>query len=417
MLTKIFQQNDIPKKYRSNFIHLYFDIAWFGVLSGSAINFLNVYATRLGASGAQIGLIAAMSAIVNLFLAIPAGHWIEKRHTGRAVFWASIVFRFGYLLWIPIPWLFDAQGQIWAFIVLTFLMAIPLTPFGVGFSALFAEAVPERYRAHVASLRNITFAIAFMTTSFFSGYILENVAFPSGYQIVFGIGALGAAMSSFHLYFVSPLKAEFPASPSAPQTDPITQTSSPRNIFAALRLDIWSTSFRNVLLGLFAFHFAQYIAVPILPQFNVHVLNLSDDHIGTGTALFYLTMLVGSFQFRNIAHRFGNKKMTGAGVAGMALYPFLLAFSHRLWQFYAISLIGGFIWALVNGAYANYMLEHIPPNDRPAHLAWYTIILNFAILTSSILGPLAADQISLAPALILIAFLRLLAGLGILRWG
>ena len=41
----------IPSEYRSNFTHLYMDIGWFGILSGSSINFLSIYATRLGATG------------------------------------------------------------------------------------------------------------------------------------------------------------------------------------------------------------------------------------------------------------------------------------------------------------------------------------------------------------------------------
>ena len=136
MRFNLFKQSDIPQKYRSNFSNLYLDIAWYGVLSGTAVNFLNIYATRLGASGLQIGLLTAMSAVVNLFLAIPAGHWISKRQTGRAVFWSSVLFRIGYLLFIPLPWLFNEQGQIWALIILTFFMAIPLTPLGVGFLAM-----------------------------------------------------------------------------------------------------------------------------------------------------------------------------------------------------------------------------------------------------------------------------------------
>lgn len=417
MLSKIFRQSDIPQKYHSNFIHLYLDIAWFGVLSGSAINFLNIYATRLGASGLQIGLIGAMAAIVNLFLAIPAGLWIEKRNIGKAVFWSSVFFRIGYLLWIPLPWLFNEQGQIWALIILTFLMAIPLTPLGVGFNALFAEIVPDRYRAHVASTRNITFAIAYMTTSFVSGTILKNVSFPLGYQIIFGIGAFGAAMSSLHLYFMRALQAESPGTSTIPQPAPFQQTRPTRDLSSRLRLDIWSSPFRNVLIALLAFHLTYFLTNPIYPLYNVHVLQLNDEHIGIGTAFYYLTMLIGSFRFSRIAHRLGHKKVTGLGVAGMAIYPFLLAFSHHVWQYYAISLLGGFTWAWVNGAYANYMLERIPPTDRPSHLAWYTIIANFSLLASSLIAPLIADQIGLAAALILFAVLRILAGLGILRWG
>jgi hypothetical protein len=63
------------------------------------------------------------------------------------------------------------------------------------------------------------------------------------------------------------------------------------------------------------------------------------------------------------------------------------------------------------------MLERIPPADRPSHLAWYTIILNFSLLASSLLAPLVVGQIGLAAALILFGILRILAGLGILRWG
>ena len=417
MLSKLFQQSDIPKKYHSNFIHLYFDIAWFGVLSGSAINFINIYATRLGATGIQIGLLGAVSAIVSLMIAIPAGHWIQKRHIGRAVFGTSIYYRLGFLLWIFLPWMFTDQQQILALIGITFLMAIPLTPLSVGFNALFASAVPAEYRAHVAGIRNVTLAITYMTTSLLSGYLLKNIPFPIGYQVVFAIGFFGAAMSSLHLYFIKPLQIESTATQSTPLPNSVSQTKSARSILFALRLDIWSGPFRNVLLALLALHLTQYLTNPLYPLYNVRVLKLNDNNIGIGTALYYLTMLLGSTQFRRIAHRLGHKKVTGMGIAGMALYPFLLALSHTTWQYYIISFIGGFTWAMVNGAYANYMLERIPPDDLPPHLAWYNIILNFSILASSLGGPAIAAQTGLVPALIIFAGLRLLAGLAILMWG
>jgi MFS family permease len=417
MRFNLFQQSDVPEKYRSNFWHLYLDIAWFGVLSGTAVNFLNVYATRLGASGLQIGLLAAMAAVVNLFLAIPAGRWIEKRHTGRAVFWSSVVFRVGYVLWIPLPWLFNAQGQIWALIILAFLMAIPLTPLGVGFNALFAESVPDRFRAQVAGTRNVTFAIAYMLTSFGAGYILKSLPFETGYQVIFVIGAFGAAMSSYHIYHVSPVQEESFPLPSSPQPEVTPRADSTRGFKSALRLDIWGTPFRYTLIALFFFHLTHYLPTPLYPLYNVRILNLNDSNIGTGTALYYLTVLIGSTQLRRIAHRYGNKKVTGFGAAGMALYPFLLAVTHSVWQFYVVSFIGGFLFAMINGAYINYMLEHIPPDDRPSHLAWYTIILNIAILTSSLAGPAIANWVGLVNALIVVGVLRILAGLAILKWG
>ena len=414
LLSRIFKHNDIPKEYRANFLHLYLDIGWFGILSGSAVNFINIYATRLGATGFQIGLIGAVSAIVSLFVAIPAGRWIEQRNTGRAVFRASVVYRFGFFLWILLPWLFRPQAQIWALIVLTFLMAIPLTPLAVGFSALFAESVPTDWRAHVAGVRNIVLSIAFMVSSILSGYILKNITFPMGYQIVFGIGAFGAAMSSFHLYFIRSLQKDSPALPPQPEPAPVQKNSSP---LKGLRLDIWKTHYRNVLLGLFAFHFAQYLAIPIFPIYNVRILELNDNQIGIGTALFYLTVLLGSTQLRKMVHKLGHKNLTGWSVASMAAYPLILSVSTEVWHFYTVSLIGGLSFAMVSGSYANYMLEHIPANDRPTHLAWYNIILNAAVLIGSLAGPVIADQIGLSEALVLIAVLRFFSGLSILKMG
>ncbi len=108
-------------------------MGWYGILAGSSVNFLNIYATRLGANGFEIGLLTAMGAIVSLMLAIPAGHWVEARPIGKGVFWSSVIYRIGFLLWVPLPWIFGNSAQIWALIILALLMAIPLTPLSVGF--------------------------------------------------------------------------------------------------------------------------------------------------------------------------------------------------------------------------------------------------------------------------------------------
>ena len=296
----------IPSEYRANFTHLYMDIGWFGILSGSSISFLSIYATRLGATGLQIGLLSSIAASVSLMLAIPAGRWLEGQNINKAVFRSSAWYRLGYLLWIPLPWLFGKQAQVWALIVITFLMAIPLTPLSVGFNAVFAASVPPTWRAHVAGVRNATFAIAYMLSSLGSGYLLEHLAFPTGYQFIFGIGFLGAAMSSLHLYFIKPLGPKTTALPPRPQPASIKQALSPRHqLQTAIRFDIWKTPYRNTLLVFLAFHLAQYLAMPLFPLFQVRQLHLTDDQIGIGTALFYLTVLLGSTRLNELVRNFG----------------------------------------------------------------------------------------------------------------
>ena len=360
-IRRFFNNPAIPQEYRRNFIHLYFDIAWFGILSGSAINFLNVYAARLGASGFQIGLFTAMPAVVSLFLSIPTGNWLQKRPIGKSVFWSAALSRIGYFLWIPLPWLFGNQGQIWALAIITLAMGIPMCGLNVGFNALYAAAVPAEWRASVVGIRNVVQSLTFILSSLGTGFILNHLTFPIGYQVIFGIGFLSAAMSTFHLFFVRPHTDSSLAAVSGLKTVSNSKEENPRSSWQfILRLDIWRTPYWKILLVLLGFHLAQNLALPLFTLSTVNTLHLTDANIGLGTALFYLTVLLGSTQLSRLESKVGHHKLTGWGVAGMSIYPIAMALSHNAFDYYLLSIVGGFVWAMVAGAYANYLLERIP---------------------------------------------------------
>ena len=68
-----------PAIQRANFNALYWDIFWYGVLAGTAINFLPIYAVRIGADPFRVGLLTSGPALVNLILSLPAGQWLRRR--------------------------------------------------------------------------------------------------------------------------------------------------------------------------------------------------------------------------------------------------------------------------------------------------------------------------------------------------
>ncbi len=425
----------VPAEHRSNFAQLYLDIAWFGILSGSAMAFVAVYAARQGANAFQLGLLSGGPAIVNLFFALPAGRWLEKRSIGRAVFWVAVLHRIFYLFWVPLPVLLSPSVQIWTLIGLTLLMSIPGVALAIGFNALFADAVPPEWRGHVVGTRNSLLAITFIVSSLLSGYILTHFSFPVGYQIVFGIGFLGAAMSSFHLWFVRPA----PNVETRPRVGrSLGDMARPGMIriigdglrFSAglrfltrgrgpslVRTEILRSPFGKTMAVLFALHLAQYLPVSLFPLYMVNRLHLSDQVIGLGTALFYTTVFIGSTQLARLTQQMGNRHMLATGAALMALYPGLMALSRGMGFFLILSLIGGFGWALAGGALTNYILDKVPQDDRPAHLAWYNLVLNAAILMGSLAGPVLGTWLQLSAALALCATLRLLAAACIWRWG
>lgn len=424
----------LPAEHRANFIHLYLDIAWFGVLSGSSIAFAAIYATRLGANSWQIGLLSASPAVISLIFTLPAGQWLQHRPINKGVFWTSVYYRFFYVLWVALPWFFDANGQITSLIVITLAMSIPGTVLAVGFNALFAGAVPPEWRGHVVGVRNALLAMAFILTSTVCGFLLDRLPSPVGYQVVFAIGFVGAAMSSVHLWFVRPQED----TPSRPRTGrglgdlarPGLGTSWPQTMRTTvglrylvqrvrplLGLRVFRQPFGRVIILLFAFHLGQYLAIPLFPLFWVNDLHLTDPQIGLGNSVFYLTVLLGSMRLGWLTERFGNKRLMAGGIMAMSTYPVLTALTTNLPMFLFTAAVGGLAWSVVGGAISNYILERIPPDDRPANLAWYNLALNAAVLVGSLGGPILANEIGLIPTLLVAAVGRFAAAAALARWG
>lgn len=420
-LTRMFRPSiPVPAEYQDVFKHLYAEIAWFGVLSGTIVAFIAVYATRQGASPQQIGMLSAAPALVNLLFALPAGSWLSRQHMGRAVFWTSVIQRSFYLVLIPLPVMLLPNTQVWVILATTLVMTIPATAMVVGFNSLFGEIVPFEWRGQVVGTRNAVLSVATTVFTLISGEILNRVPFPTGYQIVFALGVFGAAMSSLNLYYLSRLAGSQPVEKTN-GNDPVAVAASRRiaNIYqrglASLRLDAMKGKFAQIMGLLFLWHVIHFMAIPVVTPFIVNDLHISDQLIGISASLFNGFMAVGSLWLSGMSARFGNHRLTGFGVMGLSLFPILT--STGVFGYMAANAIGGIAWAMAGGALYNYVLENIPAEDRPAHLAWYSLVINGAILIGSMTGPMIAPQIGFATALLIFGFGRLLAGAAILRWG
>jgi MFS family permease len=417
----------VPPELRSTFFHLYMDIAWFGVLSASALSFVSVYAARQGASGFQIGLLGAGPAVVNLLFTFPAGRWLERQSMSAAVFWTAALSRIFYLPWVFLPWLLAPQGQVWTLVSLTLLLSIPGTPLAVGFNALFAEAVPKEWRGHVVALRNALLAIVYIGMSLLCGQILVRIPFPTGYQVVFALGFIGAVMSTVHLWFLVPAvqgrvrSADVRGSrslswPSLRWLRSRIGTLRLRSESSFLRMDVLHGPYGKFIAVLFNFYLSIYLAIPLFSLYWVNDLHLTDQTIGLGTALFYVSVLVGSTQLARLSGRLGNQRVTAIGAMFMSLYPALMALSRGVGLFLAASIMGGLGWSLVGGALVNYLLEKVPEDRRPSYLVWYNLAINAALLLGSLAGPVVAEWATVRTALAIFAGLRFVAALVILRW-
>lgn len=404
----------VPIEYRRNFLHLYLDIAWWGLLNGSILVFLGVYASRLGASTFQLGLLTATPALMNLMFTFPAGIYLRRWHIARVTRWSALINRLFYLLLIPLPVLLPPGTQVWVILAITLLMNIPGTLIAIAFNAFFAEAVPAEWRGQVAGVRNALFSLTTMFTALIVGVILDRTPFETGYQIIFIIGVIGALMSVVHLWLV---RLPEKTTPSAPVSKVQSELQAAENAplrasrLQALRLDVLRSSFGRLLILIFIYQVGVFLIGPVVPKYQVDVLVLSDVTISQGSALFWIAHFAGSLQSRQLSSRWGFRRMTGLGLMIVSATLVMFTFSYNVWVYLLHSLIGGVGWAWIAGGLINFVLERIPADDRPSHLAWYNLANNAAVLICGLAAPLIASAIGMTATLLAAAAIRTVVGL------
>jgi MFS family permease len=425
-----------------NFRRLYADIFWYGILAGSALAFLSIYAARLGASAFQIGLLTAGPALVNLFVSLPAGRWMEERPLIGVSFWSAVFQRFGYLLLILLPIFFDAQEQIVAIIVIILGMSFPGTLMAIGFNAMFAEIVPGEMRSEVVGRRNALLALSMTVSTLLSGFLLDQIAFPLNYQVVFGLGVLGGVMSTYYLARLHRVPTGEADSMPGGRTNGLSLTATDSLSLSALiqsrnalqkldrlhlgggaalrslaRFDLLRGRFGLFMTAYLLFYTFQYLCIPLFPLAYVDSLKLSDGMISMGTGLFYVTMFLISIRLKSLAVRYGHRRLLAASAIALSSYPLLMGLAKGPVLYLAASLAGGLVYGLVSASLVNRLMEVVPEKERAAGMAFHNLALNLGILVGSLAAPILADVVGIQEGLLLGAGLRLLAGLLMVLWG
>ena len=412
--------------------NLYLDIFWWGILGGTLISFLGIYLARLGASSFQLSILTAGPAVVNLLISLPVGKWLEDRSFTLTAYIASILHRFGYILILLVMLIFVEEVQISVILWITVGMSIPGAVLMIVFNAMFAEIVPPHRRGLVVGRRNALLAISMTTSALISGQLLERIIFPLNYQVVFLIGIIGGAISCFYLGRVR----EVPGSSSLPRVgkplldrarpgmiaSPFTRRYIPGMRFLTrgvglLRIDVLRGKFGLFLSAMFFFYFGQNLIIPLFPTYSVDNMGLSDGEISIGTAVFQIAVFTASMRLGWVSDRLGHHRLMVVSVLGYATFPLFIGLLQNMTGYILGCVFGGIGWGFLGGALANRLMERVPDEDRPAHMALFNLTLNLGVLIGSLMGPLLGDWTGLQMAMVIGGIVRILSAGILWRWG
>ncbi len=393
---------------KSNFTYYFWDIAWWGFYTGATASFLTIYATRCGATPAQIGWLTALPALLTLTLSLPAGRWLKRFPAKQATVWACFAARILFLVYALLPWVLPLKLHVGAILVLAVVMAVPNTVVGISFTQLFIEAIPSHWRGTVVGTRNMILSVISFPVTMISGQILTRMVFPVGYQVVFLIGFIGAILTVYQLAHVKPV-----AEPIAPQA--AAALAPARGPLPPL--DPAGQGYLKVIGLLFLFNVTNNMLAPLIPNLLVHTLNLSDATISIGTATSSLLVFIVSLFVARFTRRTGNRRATALGAGLLAFQAVALALARDATLYLAAAVIGGFASGILNVAQYNYHLDNVPRAEQSTWLSWNQVLGNSAVLLGALIGPAVAQINGTPMALVFFGILRFVVGLIILKWG
>jgi len=249
-----------------------------------------------------------------------------------------------------------------------------------------------------------------MASTLLSGRLLDQLVFPTNYALVFLIGALGAALST---YYLCKLRLFDPQPVRLAKAT--AHSGQPKKSLKPS--DLLRTSFGPFMFAYLLFYTFQFLGIPLFPLVQVRVLNLSDGMIALGSTLFYGVILLVSLRIVDISTRLGHKGTLAIGATSFGIYPLLLGFANGPALFWAASLMGGGAWGIVNAGLTNRLMERVPHDRRPEGMALHNLVLNLGILIGSLAALPLSNWAGLQTAMFIVAALRFLSGGLFWIWG
>jgi len=388
------------KIQRQNFRNVQVDGVGVSISNVSA-PYLPVFLARLGASDFQVGLLAAMPGMTGLLLAMFVGRFLQSRR--NIVPWYSlsrllVIMCYaltGILtLLLAKKYMIVATLGIWAF------ATIPQIALAVAFSVVMNAVAGPAGRYTLLSRRWAIFGVTGVVGTFIVTRVIDLIAFPLNYAIMFLVLSLGGFVS---YYFSN--KIQIPNQSPAPRVRNVSARERAKNFLGLLRANPAFVSFSSKR---FVYLSALALSLPVMPLYYVHAVKATDGQIGTFNMAMTLIMLVGYFLWPMLSRRRGGRFVLLATTFGMIFHPALAASTTRVEWIILISGLAGLFQSGLDLVFFDELMKTVPTEHGATFVAMAQSMQYFSTVLAPLVGTWLAGYIGLSGALWLSAGLRLI---------
>jgi MFS family permease len=178
---------DLPQAAQASLRWLWFDGAFALGIDSIVTTYFMLYIVALGATSAQVGLLAALSGLGAAFALLPGALLVERIGHRKEIILAAggSVSRIAILLAAGLPFLVRGETAVILAIVLSVLRDTSGNLSLPAWTSLVADIVPAQQRGRYFGSRTIGMTLTGMATAFIAGWIINRVGSPAGYQWAF----------------------------------------------------------------------------------------------------------------------------------------------------------------------------------------------------------------------------------------
>ncbi len=354
-------------------------VVWSGsswaIFDALTASFLVVFAVALGASNTFVGVLTAVMYLAALVAELPGAKLLDFFSKKIIVAMTGILGRLGWVLVAFVPFLTD-RPLVWLIVVYAYIRLVELLG-EPGWVALVADVIPERMRGVVFGKRNMMIGLSGFVASLLAGFYLD--LFPKesfvGFSSLFITGAVWAFLTWFCV-----LQIQEPR-----EKDHLHHSFADAFSFSPT---LW-----RFTMVCAVFYFAVMIASPFFTVYMLRDLGLSYKWFVIAGGFATLARVLSQYHFGRLVDRVGDRSVALVCMVGSALVPLSFAFITKETWFLIIpaQVISGVVWAGVDLAIFNLLLDYTDERRRAAQSALFNMIISVFHILGPLVGGLIAD--------------------------
>ncbi len=366
--------------------------------------FTGIFAIKLGASDSLIAALSSWPALVSLLTMIPGARHVDRHpQQKRLVSTLMLCNRIVFLALALLPFLVrNPDHQPIVFVAMIALANVPGSLALIAWQSFMGRVIPAAQRGKAFARRNQLMSLCGIFASLIAGWIMDKLAFPIGFQVMFFVGFILALLEV--AAFNKTIEPEAVATNDKPAVTSKFAFSWP-TISASLRTNKGYWMFAGASL---LFHIGWQMGWPLYTKYQVQVLHANTTWVSIFGVCSSISSVLAYPVWARLADRYSNQRMLAVATLGMALTPLLYVACTELWMLAALNFLIGVSVAGTTLLLLNTLLELSPEESRTQYIAYHNTATNATAVIAPYAGILLSSTVGIHWALISTAFARAL---------